>query len=216
MWRGKSTLKVRLLVGYRGNTSYRAEDVMEVRYSMDGGATTVIGRFEQDADTADPDDSNESLLWFDDLDGDAHEPCPLTGTMNPFTFDIPVTGNSVTVSVRFGNTGSNADISVDLVEVVSGGFDPEFPLGHIEPQFFGSLTTGTALTRTIAFENPGPTRELTVTTVTLTGDPEFTVVGDLPTSVPVGQDAEIQLRFAGSPGCGRLRHSGDCAEPGRE
>jgi hypothetical protein len=125
---GFSNLKVHLYLGQVAS-KFDLNDRIEIQYAFagDGGGSnltagtyTTIGRFI--GDTADvfidgPMKLDSDLDGTVNGDGDDAGSPTLTNTMSEFSFDIPVTGNTLSVQVRIQQNGGTEELAFDHIRV---------------------------------------------------------------------------------------------------
>jgi len=109
----------------------------------------------------------------------------------------------ITSSLVTGLTLQSEDIilSVDAAEInVYQGTDSSgIPLtdGQVIAVDFGSAVVGTDIDQTFAIENPGIST-VNISSISLTGDPEFSVIGVSPISVDPGATVTFGIRLSGT------------------
>lgn len=129
---GYTNLQVNLLLGAKDNTGTKeVDDFLKIEYSIDGGAFTLAGQF-----LGDPDELPESLDYFQEdtnLDGVFDEDgIALTYEMQEFTYDIPVTGNSLQLRISVSN-GSGEEVAFDNIQIMGFISGPPEPPTWEEP-----------------------------------------------------------------------------------
>ncbi|NNM28757.1 MAG: hypothetical protein HKO57_04505, partial [Akkermansiaceae bacterium] len=129
---GLSGIKVRLHLAETAPNGEGPDDKIEIQFAMDAntggsdltaGNYTTIGRFVANS----PDEFTSGPMTLDrDLDGvtfgDGPDDAPaatLSQTMQEFEFDIPATGNLLSVQVRVQQNGGSEELAIDHITVVA-------------------------------------------------------------------------------------------------
>ena len=182
---GLSSLQVHLYLAELAALS-ESDDKIEIQYAFDGnipvnptdlssGNYTTFGRFVPDS----PDVFTEGAMKLDsDLDGvtngdpeDVASPI-LTSMMTEFTFDIPVTGNTLSVQIRIQQEGGSEELAFDHIRVTGSAAVGTPPvLANIEgaPLGFTEGDPATQVSGTITVSDPDPS-DIASATVQITGN----------------------------------------------